>query len=424
MIAAAQVEKPKTSVQTTNLNDYDKRLARAPKVTYAKSRCMRRDPTIALAREVSIAPILSSQWGFQADDKYEDQREFIKWQMERIRRDFLRYSLLGQIDFGWKAYEKVFAVEDHPEHGTRIVLDKLKPLLNDITFAMYGRDTGNFLGLAQNDLHSSLDVVINASHSLFINFDDEGTTEYADPLMCAVEQPYDEWLETNAAANRYDTKVAGSHWLVYYPIGRSTYNGDEDVDNADIAKGVLSSLRSSGSVTVPVQVSSMMSDMNDQATGWKIELVDGAGKAADFVTRLKYLDSLKIRGMMVPERSIVEGTFGTKAEAESHFNAAMMIMQLRHEMLTDHLNQFLVNQLLETNYGMQDTVKLIAQPLVDEKVAMFQNLFTALTTNASTSLSVLDSINIEEVLDTLKIPHDEVDEDIAVMGDELILEEA
>lgn len=402
-------DKPITSIQTTQVNEYDNELQQN-RSSFNDYRDMRLDPTIALARQLAIAPILSSDWGYESEDDADDQREFIKWQMSALRRDFMRLTLLGQVDFGWKAFEKVFATLRHPEHGMRITIGKIKALQNDNTWALYGVQSGSFMGLKQTDLYTQSSVYIDPEHALFLNFDDEGVNDYASPLMAPAKQPYDEWLETNAAANRYDTKVAGSHWVVYYPVGKSRYNGEDGVDNSVIAAGVLSSLKSSGSVKVPVRVQSLVDEANSRETGWKIELVSDAGKSSDFLTRLKYLDSLKIRAMLITERSMVEGTFGTKAEAESHFNAAMMIMQLRHEMLTEHTNRYVVNQLLRLNYGVEDTVRLVAQPLVDERTALFKELFVMLTTNTATSTEILDSLNLEEILDSLKIPHSEIEE--------------
>lgn len=405
-----QREHPRTSIQTDNISEFDNKLqVELGRSQYNKYRSMRKDSTIALARELSIAPILSGSWGYDGED--EAQKAFIKWQMNMIRQSLLRFSLLGQIDFGWKAFEKTFAALRTPKHGMRIVIDKIKPLLNDITFALYGVNSGSFLGLFQNDLHTSRDIFIDAAHSLFVNFDDEGVNDYGEPQMARVEAPFDQWNDTNDAACRYDTKVAGSHWVIQYPVGTSNFNEEGKIDNSVIAKKVLSTLKSSGSVTIPVEVKSLLDNLENAKTGWKVELVSDAGKSSDFVTRLKYLDALKVRAMSITERSVTEGVFGTKSEAEAHFNASMMIMQLRHEMLVELFNRFIVNQLLLVNFGVENTVKLIANPLIDERTALFKELFTTLTTNTSTAPEVLEALDIEEVLDTLKIPHTEINFD-------------
>lgn len=378
------------------------------RLSFKKAREMRRDPTIALGRELAVAPILASSWTYESSD--DTRKEFIKSQLEPIRYTYLSTALNGEIDFGWKGYEKIFKVVETPKFGTRMVLDGLEPLLNDITEVVYDVKRRKFGGLYQTDLYDGHDIYIDREHSLWVNFDDEGIGQYGESKMLRAEKAYDRWNVCDDAAGRYEEKIAGAHWVIHYPVGYTPYVEDSvdlgEVDNMSIAKKIMAMIKATGNVYVPRRAQSTVDQLAQQEEGWKIELLGAPGGGSDFSDRQAYYDKLKIRSMGLLERSALEGMYGTKAEATEHINVTLLCLQLKHEYVTNILNWHLVNQLLRQNWGKEaeGSVEVVAQPLVDEKQALFKEIYMALLGNEATASELIESLDKGEVMDSLKVP--------------------
>jgi hypothetical protein len=97
-----------------------------------------------------------------------------------------------------------------------------------------------------------------------------------------------------------------------------------------------------------------------------------------FVERGKYLDSLKARAFGFPERAILEGQFGTKAEAEVHADFAIDNLEMTHREILALLNTQVVDVLLEFNHGSEyrGHVKVTASALNDDTRAMIKQIYT------------------------------------------------
>ena len=114
---------------------------------------------------------------------------------------------------------------------------------------------------------------------------------------------------------------------------------------------------------------------------WSVELLDDKGKKqASFNDRLKYLDSQKVRGLLMPERSLLEGSYGTKAEAGVHIDLAIANMEATDRAITGMLNNQLVNQLLQLNFGdgFVNKVRVVSAPLIDKQITFLRDVYKEL----------------------------------------------
>lgn len=371
---------------------------------YKKARKMRRDPTIALARALVMAPALASNWSIEAlDDAPDGAQDFIDKHLQSVRLHLLKTAMSGMIDFGWQPFEKVFSID----RNGLIYVSKFKALLHDITEILVIEETGAFNGF-ENSPPAGGVTILQLPFSLLFSNDPEGTDWYGQALLRNSEAAYDEWSTINKAANRYDKKIAGSHWVVHYPLGNSDYDGRTDVANDEIAKDILTSLEASGAIALPRKVEALTEDLNDQAPdAWKIEILSDPGSSrASFIDRQKYLDALKVRGLELPERSVLEGEFGTKAEAEAHANFAITNIELRHQMLVQVINWHVVNQLLRFNWGeeYENTVSIVPTPLSDPTVSFLKEIYRTLLGNPDGFLEEVDRIDKDALKDKLGIP--------------------
>ena len=242
-----------------------------------------------------------------------------------------------------------------------------------------------------------------------MNFDEEGLGAYGEARLSRLQETYEAYKASSNAAKRYDNKLAGSHWIIYYPTGNTEYGNRGEIDNAEIAADILNKLEASGCVSIPLRVRNTMDELNSEEGsfgGWKIELMQGGSQAGDFVSRLSYLDTQFVRGMGITERSITEGNYGTKAEAQEHGNASLIVMQLRHEYVTNHINWYVVEPLLRNNWGPDSIgdVEVVANPLSDEKTVIYNQIFSSLLSNEATVTEVLDYVDMPELFDHLKVP--------------------
>lgn len=357
-----------------------------------KVRLMRRDPTVSLVRKVFAAPILASAWTITATENAPDGVvKFLETQLFPWRKTLLKNALRGGVfDWGWAPFEVII-----DKLGVR--LTKVKPLLQELTEIQVVKATGSFAGFRQAD--TSLDI----EESLLISYDVEGTDWYGEPIAAALEPAFDSGNDVGSAIKRYIRKIAGSHWVIKYPEGKSDYNGQKDLDNAEIALRLLGLLENSGSIAIP-QVEKALADLTG---GWDIDIKNDSGSGHDaLLARAEYLDRLKVRAFGFPERSLLEGEHGTKAEAGVHESAALTTLELVHDDLLDPINWHLVNRLLEYEYGSdaRDTAYVTAQPIVDEDLAALRSLYDRIIGNPAALLQELEAIDTYALRQRLDIP--------------------
>lgn len=381
---------------------------------YKKVRRMRRDPTVKMAREFAVAPFLASKWSYDADEcAPEGLKEMVQKEMDRHRIKLLRQAVLGTLDYGWQSYELIW--EDGDDGYWKMCL---KPLLPDITDIIVDPKSGRFVGLEQNPLTIGgvsfgweNKVFLSRECCALINIDVEGTGWYGEPVMKALENLYDEQLIIQKSARKYDAKIAGSHWVVYYPLGVSMLNG-VSVDNGQIAKELIQSIESVGGIAVPRSVVQIVDKMNLDAAGsealmWKIELLSDKGQGqAPFLDRFKYIDTLKVRAFGWPERTMLEGQFGTKAEAEAHADLGILNMECKHEAYCEQFNEQFVERFIEYNAGAEykGCVKIKPAPLADRARATLIEVYKLLLASPEAFAQELMNIDVKALRDRIGVP--------------------
>lgn len=369
---------------------------------YKLWRDMRKDPTIALARWLSVAPVLTAEWSVEHTlDAPEGAVDLVRREVLPLKIHYMRSAMYGCVDYGWQAYEKVLTRRDDGSVG----LDKLKPLFQDLTTILVDVKTGAFTGLLNGtqEPRAKLDV----EECLLCAIDVEGTDWYGQSIMAVAEAPHKKWNLAEGAAARYDQKVAGANWVVYYPVGVTKVDG-ADQDNFLVAKTILAALESTGSVAVPRLVDNWVDELDKESpNSWFIELLgDGSPKQYSFANRLGYIDSLKVRAFGIPERAILEGQFGTKAEAETHGDLATTNMEVRALILVQLLNWHVVNHLLRLNYGpgVENTVYVQMAPIADANRAFLRKVYESIVASPDGALLEISKIDLEAMRDKLGVP--------------------
>jgi hypothetical protein len=219
--------------------------------------------------------------------------------------------------------------------------------------------------------------------------------------------PYDQWVSASDMALRYDSKIAGAHWVVHYPMGTSLINGEEK-DNGEIAKDILSSLKSSGQIAIPTSVQQFvdMANAGDQPQ-WKIEILESSANTSSGIdTRLRYLDILMVRAFCMAERSLQEGQHGTKAEAETHADVAMAYIDMRLQHVMARINKIVVRAEIERHFGPEyvDQCRLIPEPMDADKRQYLQTIYDKILSTPEGFMDQLDDIDIGALREVCGVP--------------------
>jgi hypothetical protein len=242
-------------------------------------------------------------------------------------------------------------------------------------------NSGAFAGFKQGETR------VGPLNCLLINTDVEGTQHYGESTLENARDVYSQWVQANEGAARYDKKCAGSHIVVKYPVGTSLNAAGEEVDNATLASDIIKAMRSSGSVAIPSSATGVMAKLTgdgDSSLGWDVDFLDdGAAKQYSFVPRLEYLDKLMCRAAMMPERAILEGRFGTKAEAGAHQDIALTAVEQMDQHITRLFNRYVVDRFIVWNFGpgAKGSVSVKAAPLTDEALAWLREVYRSVLTN-------------------------------------------
>ena len=404
-------EKELTGVQAVDaaivlyLGENPAELAKRYARTWAGYRALRRDPTVALVRELSVAPILSGEWTLEEKpDATPEMRDYVVENILPLRDTVLSNVLFyGRCDYGYQAFEKV-----RTERDGYVVIEKMKSLLPDISSILIDKDTGALAGIRQTANGKTVDL--DMSRAAVFSFGVEGTNWYGEGLLDNVITAQQKWDECEAGAARYDKKVAGAHWVVQYPRGTSSVGG-VDTPNSTVATNVLNSLKSSGSVALP-RVQTDINDPGAEYKQWMVDLVsDNSARQYSFVNRLSYLDKLKVRAMLMPERAVLEGTYGTKADSSEHVDLAFSAMELTDRRIVISANQQMVDESIRINFGPEAVglIRLAARPILDEHAAYLREVYKQVLSSPEALLSEFQDMDVDAVRDRLGIPSDPQD---------------
>ena len=385
-------------------------LSRPLAPTIATYRQMRSHPTIALARAVVSGPIVSSEWSYDSeDDAPEAWVDFIREQIDPMRRMLVNNHLRAVLDYGYQPYEKVFELRKPQSMAgpSRWMIRRCKPLLHDITSVLINKETGRFEGFKQGD------TTVPLEKSLLYSHDGEAGNYYGRPRMENARKAWSNWNDANEAAGRYDNKISGVILVLHYPTGSSLDQNGNKTDNSELAKLVLNKLGGGNAVAVPNEYSAATAarDMGKtEFKSWQLDIIEDSGnRQSGFVERLSYLDKQMMRAFHRPERAALEGTHGTLAEAGAHGDIGLTDGDELHQEIAENINWHLVDQLLVLNFGedARGAVFIKPAPIVDQlkqiAIKIIENFSAA--PDGREDLKLL--LELDQIMDLAGLPRSE-----------------
>ena len=366
---------------------------------YETYRRMRRDPTIALARALAIAPVVAGKWTVEADaDVSEGIRGWIDKQFLTVREPLLETILQhGYVNFGHQGFELVWGLD---AQGRQCIV-RFKPLLPDITEILID-EHGSLAGLRQRK------VDLLGASAMLVSFGGEGSSLYGEPLLENVREVWNDWRKANEVAARYDRKIAGAYLLLHYPsFGQGIDQNGAKLDNVYLAQRILDKLEAASGVAVGDVPSELAPGQDPNQTAWRLEVQGSAGgQQQGFVDRLRYLDSLKVRGMLLPERAILEGQHGTLAESQSQGDLACLQAELVHHHVTREINRQAVDPVLEANWGpaYRGKVRLAAAPLSSDNLGFLRQLVPQVLSDPKDFAELFHRADWPSIFDAVGLP--------------------
>jgi len=374
-----------------------------PPGTYATYRMMRANPTLAIARIAATAPIRSANIVIESEAGItKSQKAMIEKEHNRLWPAFIRDAVRA-VEFGWQSWEKVWHVNDAGE----IVPRKLKALTPDKT-KIDTDDNGGFAGLSQDK------VSLSPAESLAFAHDQEPGSYYGRSRYENVrEYAWQPWRNLADKLEKYVSKVAGIVPMIEYPPGEAIDGSGATRNTFDIAKAMLRDLGRGDGVAMPNTLAQWAEDLArqgqsiEQLRAWRISFLETRGAhIADMVAGMRHYESLMLRGWFVPERSATEGQYGTKAEAATHADLALSVVDLLLDDILSAWNAYLIDQIVTYNIGSDKVgqIKAVSSGLTDEQKAFFRLLVEKVFTNSANVDLFATMLDVENIIDAAGVP--------------------
>ena len=383
---------------------------------YHKARYMRRCATVNFLRLMFVGRLLANQYSIESDEGVPEYvTDLVRENFNNWWDEIIKHASFGCMDFGWQGFEMVYRLEDGYWN-----VDKVKPLLHDITGILEATQSGDFIGFDQgtNKLYCDDGGV------MLFNFIPEGTYHYGQAPMKAVECAFDRQDKLFENIEHFDGRLASTHWAIYYPIGKSpvAWNDDGTVselkDNYDIALETMQYLLMNGSVIIPSSIDESIQRLNEiggNAKGpWRIEVLspgEGSSGTSPYQERLRYYDVSMARALGFPERSVFEGEHGTKAESESQGEMSSVISTLYQQELCRGGNDYFIPDIIRTNAGDRyaKSVRIVPTPSKIDEQAFLRDLYRKLIDNPEILFVEHEKLDLPALREMVGVP---VDEDV------------
>ena len=403
-------------MQPTKGNGFDYingTISRNNRFTYDDARAIRRDPTVRLARLLSVAPILAAAWSVENDADADPRAIDFVDKIRKFRSHIIKEAAFGMLDYGWRGIETCWKISD----DGYFEVDKFNSLLPDITYAKPDTE-GNFLGFHQYyvDYHNEIkDVqILGSAKAMLFNQRQEGVNFYGESDLETIQETKRRYDFANDIAEEYDRKSAGSALIIEYPAGKTLLNGVM-TDNAEIARILQSTIRSNGGISIPRSVSGAIGNLAMGSTansltnpeGWNIRLLESTGSSsAHLLSRAQHLETLMVRGIGLPERSLLEGKHGTKADAKVHADVALTSAIDRSDYILSVLNEGPIAAGLVFNFGpkQKGKVRLIAEPIGEDEKAFLREVYMKILAGADSALLDLGNVDMAALREIAGIP--------------------
>lgn len=358
------------------------------RIPITKLEQMRRDPVLSFGLTFSKIPLIRAPWYIKSADP--QRAAFIDGALRKIYGRFI-LAYTNCFDFGFSALVKRFELAESMDwtyidgDSEKKVWDKagVKPLLwkpflalNPKTVSPHWTAKGEFAGI---DFAPATGVgYFGTSGFPATAIFGDGNRKVADiPLDWAlwatnekdsvygnlfgyprIGYAYRYWWSywyKFGLADRAFEKLADPPVIVYHPTDDGlSADGSSTVDFSSEALALAEKTRSGANIALPSDpVLSMVDDRAMTMRQWEITQLETKTQFDMFNETFEYLDVMKLRSIMVPEQSLTEGKGGSSSRnvAQVYGDFFQESQAVVMQEIDDHINRFMIPQLLEANFG-------------------------------------------------------------------------
>jgi hypothetical protein len=390
---------------------------------------MRRDPMIAFALLFCKVPLIRAAWYMKSDNA--KAAAFADNALRRIYSRFV-FQYCNSLDFGYSAIVKRFEFDkpdwtylDQAKAGKeKKVWDSIIPALVWKPFQAlppddvepHWNDAGEFDGLTSREHTTSLlqfpgqkppkrKVLVPLEKALWVTNEKDSVfgSLWGYPRIAYAYRYWWSYWYRWALADRHFEKDADPALIVHYPLIEGVDADGNEVDYAELALTLGEKARSGSNIALPSSL--VKSEMDDKPTSqkeWEMSFLTGGGNFAAFQDTFAYLDIAKIRAIMVPEQAFFEGGGGTSSRnvAEQMGDVFFESQAVLMSEIDDHLNRFVIPQLIEANFGPGIHVEKITKGFSSQDVELAKQIITLVGQADPNQLEV----DLREILDQCGIP--------------------
>lgn len=341
---------------------------------------MVKDPTIALARQFGISTLSSINLSSTLpDDLSDDVSDFIYERIYPLFYYMIDDIAQGVIDYGFAPfyveYDNFFPV-------------KIKSLLPTKTQILIDK-RGDFLGFMQQPFLDRELEFIPVPDAVLFNINQEGDYYYGRSLLDNASKSFKAYSLLLEFMDRYNHKLSGHTLVIKYPPG---------IENKEFAESLAAQWTSTGIVQVETrEIPEYYLEKEKIQPGWSFEILEARGSNHNFLDYAAFYHKLFCRAFLIPERAVLEGQFGTRAESTAHQDVVSANYFPYAKRLVRQFKEQIVNPLLVNFYNINpETIKI---------EATFKDInSTELLEQIVKQQIPTQSIDYDAVLDKLNIP--------------------
>lgn len=302
-------------------------------VPFATRMKMRKDPMIALGLWTIKAPLCVSDFTIECEDP--TVKAFVSSELKSVWSKLIRTSLL-MLDFGWSPHEKVFEVADrlikvHPpientdgEELKRpkakdvllknmICLKSIKDICPGTLNPLYDGPTDEFIGIQQHQPHGEK-VTIPKDRLYMPVFQEEWGDKTGRALLDSAYRPWYHSYVVEQLWARYMERRTIPPLIGTAPVGRrQDPESGEEYYAEDAMLTILQNLHHGNAAYLPHEP-----DATTRKNAWGVEALQFFAQTDQFQTFQATMDGRMLRGLLVPEKALIQGTkVGTLSETDA-----------------------------------------------------------------------------------------------------------
>lgn len=380
-----------------------------PKGSLATYRDMRRQPTLALVRGTVFNDILAGSWSVEADEGVsESTKKLIEDAILPHRTCILRHALTA-LDYENAPFEVVPKVD-----AGNVTIERFKPLRTAMTQVLI-LPKGELAGLRNGQVN----LYGPGECFLYVN-DPEPGDYYGRSRLEGCREPVAKWYEVQTKIGALMLKESGTVVKVTFPAGNGVNAVGTAAANRAIAEAHARNM-STGSAWLVVEnaLAALTAEQRKTATVdqivellkiplWQTENMELGGNGPSIMALqayAAYLDVQIVRGYLMPERSVLEGT-GDKTGVGVHSDTGTTGNERVEADIVESLNNQTVNWLLGENRGdkAKGTVRIKANPLRDVQEGIDTDIIHSVASGAATADEFYRTYDLDAIAERRGIP--------------------